>query len=303
MAAITEMNFDHLIGQEVGTATLLKELGRGAMAVIFIAYQRTLKRQIAVKILPKSLLTPENAALFQQEAETAAILSHPNIIPIYEVGVTEEFLFFTMQLVQGRPLSYFMDRARRHVIPSKRVFPVKTAVKLILAVLDGLSYAHSQDIVHRDIKPSNILIETHTKRPIIMDFGIAKSLRESETIKSGVMGTPLYLAPEQILGKSLDGRADIYATGIVLFQMLVADLPLASHETTRELLRLKLQNELFVRRPSELNSALHEDMDRIIFKTLALDPEDRYRDCQELSEEMQSYADKFIFRPGERGNT
>ena len=114
------MRFDHLIGREVGTSTLLKELGRGAMAVIFVAYQRTLRRQIAVKILPKSLITPVTADLFQQEAEAAAILSHPNIVQIYEVGDTDEFLFFTMQLISGRPVSEFIKRAQKHVVPSRR---------------------------------------------------------------------------------------------------------------------------------------------------------------------------------------
>ena len=101
MGAIAKINVDHLIGKEVGTATILKELARGGMAIVFIAYQRTLKRQIALKILPKKLMTPKTARRFQSEAESAAILSHPNIIPVYEVGETDDFLFFTMQLVQG----------------------------------------------------------------------------------------------------------------------------------------------------------------------------------------------------------
>ena len=121
MASIDELTFDHLVGQEVGTAVLLKELARGGMAVIFTAYQKTLKRPIAVKILPKSLLAHSSAELFQQEAESAAILSHPNIIPIYEVGETEDFLFFTMQLVRGLPLSHIIERMKRHILPSRRL--------------------------------------------------------------------------------------------------------------------------------------------------------------------------------------
>ena len=115
MESIRNLNFDNFIGQKVGTATLLKEYARGGKAVIFVAYQRSLKRQIAVKILPKSLLTPLAAERFQQEAEAAAILSHPNIVPIYEVGDTEDFLFFTMQLVKGRPISdYIINPAIIH---------------------------------------------------------------------------------------------------------------------------------------------------------------------------------------------
>ncbi len=294
MAAITQIDLSHLIGREVGTSTLLKELDRGAMAVIFIAYQRTLKRQIAVKILPKSILTPESAELFQQEAEMAAILSHPNIIPVYEVGSTEEFLFFTMQLVQGKPLSYFIERAQKHVIPSRRFLGIKTTIDLMVAVLDGLAYAHTQDIIHRDVKASNILIEKHNQRPIIMDFGISKSVRDEDAGKTRILGTPTNMAPEQVLGKELDGRIDVYAAGIMLFQMLVSALPLAPYKTTKELLKLKLKDRLYTKKPSEMNPALSEEMDQIVQKAIALDREARYATCSAFAEDLQQYAARFL---------
>lgn len=294
MAAITTVDLNHLIGREVGTATLLKELARGAMAVIFIAYQRTLKRQIAVKVLPKSILTPATAELFQQEAELAAGLSHPNIIQVYEVDGTDEFLYFTMQLIQGRPLSYFITLAQQHVIPSRRFMELKTTLNLVIAVLDGLGYAHSQDILHRDVKPSNILIEKHTRRPIIMDFGISKNIRDTGDADRDIMGTPTNMAPEQILGKALDGRADIYATGIMLFQMLVSSLPFAPYESTRELLKLKVQDRLFTRKPSQLNAAVNEEMDRIVLKAISRDPGDRYDSCLDFSRDLQKYAAQFL---------
>jgi len=294
MTTIKEIDLSHLIGREVGTATLLSELGRGAMAVIFIAYQRTLRRQIAVKVLPRSVLTPAAAEQFQQEAELAAILSHPNIIPIYEVGSTDEFIYFTMQLVQGRPLSYFIELARKHVVPSKRFLPLSTSLDLILAVLDGLAYAHTQDILHRDIKPANIMIEKHTKRPIIMDFGISKNIREAGEGGREVMGTPINMAPEQILGEELDHRADIYATGIVLFQMLAGTLPLAPYQSTRDLLKLKLQNKWLVHPPSRVNPAVNEEMDRIVLKAIARNPADRYAVCQDFSQDLRRYAARFL---------
>ena len=294
MTTIKEIDLSHLIGREVGTATLLSELGRGAMAVIFIAYQRTLRRQIAVKVLPRSVLTPAAAEQFQQEAELAAILSHPNIIPIYEVGSTDEFIYFTMQLVQGRPLSYFIELARKHVIPSKRFLPLSTSLDLILAVLDGLAYAHTQDILHRDIKPANVMIEKHTKRPIIMDFGISKNIREAGEGGREVMGTPINMAPEQILGEELDHRADIYATGIVLFQMLAGTLPLAPYQSTKELLKLKLQDKWLVHPPSRDNPAVNEEMDRIVLKAIARNPADRYAVCQDFSQDLRRYAARFL---------
>jgi serine/threonine-protein kinase len=296
MTSIKELNFDHLIGQEVGTSTLLKELARGGMAAIFIAYQRTLKRQIAVKILPKSLLTTLAAELFQQEAESAAILSHPNIVTIYEVGEVEDFLFITMQLVKGRSLFDYITMARKHVLPSKRILPLKATLKIIMDVLDALDYAHSQDIIHRDIKPANILIEAHTKRPIVSDFGLATTTRGPEQDSSVITGTPTYMAPEQILNDPVDGRTDIYATAVMLFEMLVSTLPLPKYRTAMELLkmRLKLKERLFQKKPSEMNPALTKEMDDIVFKAIAHDPENRYGTCREFREAIKMYHEHHL---------
>jgi eukaryotic-like serine/threonine-protein kinase len=290
---IKDIDLSHLIGREVGTATLLSELGRGAMAVIFTAYQRTLKRQIAVKMLPRSILTPAAAEQFQQEAETAAILSHPNIIQIYEVGSTEEFIYFSMQLIQGRPLSYFIALAQKHVIPSRRFIDPKTTIRLFSAVLEGLEYAHTQDILHRDIKPANIMIEKHNKRPIIMDFGISKNIRESGEGEQEVVGTPINMAPEQLLRENLDNRADIYAAGVMLFQMLVGNLPLATDHSTRELLKLKLQDKWLTRTPSQINPAVNGEMDRIVLKAIARDPGERYASCRDFARDLQEYASRY----------
>lgn len=294
MAHIDELKFDHLVGQEFGTAVLLKELARGGMAVIFIAFQKTLKRQIAVKILPKSLLTPSSAELFQQEAESAAILSHPNIIPIYEVGETEDFLFFTMQLIKGLPLSRLIRRIRQHVLPSRRFIPVHESIRILSSVLDALEYAHQQDIVHRDIKSANVLIEAHSHRPIITDFGIAKVLRGPDVNEPKILGTPIYMAPEQITGGHVDARADIYAVGVILFELLVPQLPLPAYNTTRDLMKMKivLKDELFQKRPSELNPLIDPEMDSIVFKALAHDPEKRYTSCREFMGNLKGYLDR-----------
>jgi serine/threonine-protein kinase len=296
MTSMESLNFDHLIGREVGTATLMKELGRGGMAVIFIAYQRTLKRQIAVKVLPKSLLTPGAAERFQQEAESAAILSHPNIVPIYEVGDTEDFLFFTMQLVQGRPLSQYLERVRRHVLPSKRILPLRATIKITTGVLDALEYAHRQDIIHRDIKPANVLIEIHTSRPIITDFGIAKLLRGPDLKSPAIVGTPIYMAPEQILGKEVDRRADVYATGVMLFEMLVANLPFPEFDTTKDLLKMKLglKDKVFQKRPSEINPVVDPEMDEIVLRAISHDPGKRYATCREFSERLEAYLNHYL---------
>jgi len=290
------LNFDSLIGQQIGTVTLLKELARGGMAVIFVAYQQSLKRQIAVKILPKSILTPLAAELFQQEAESAAILSHPNIVPIYEIGDTEDFLFFTMQLVNGKSLSETLQMARKHLLPSKRILPVADTIKIITRVLDALDYAHSQDIVHRDIKPANILIESHTHRPMITDFGIAKLSRGSSVKADMIAGTPLYMAPEQILGETVDGRADIYAAGMVLFEMLVSNLPLPKVSTPKELLgmKLSLKDRLLQKKPSEINPNIDKEMEEIVLKAVSFYPEKRYATSRAFLQRLEQYYDRCI---------
>jgi len=298
MKTIDDLQLDHLIGMEVGTSTILKELARGGSAAVFIAFQRTLKRQIAIKILPKSLLTPETAERFQMEAESAAILSHPNIIPIYEVGETDEFLFIAMQLIQGQSLSQHIKTAKKNVLPSRRYIPVETTLTIMAQVLDGLDYAHHQDIIHRDMKPGNILIESRSKRPIILDFGIARVSRGLDNESSAIQGTPIYMPPEQIRNETADRRADVYASGIMLFEMLVSNLPLPRIDPV-ELLLLKLEQKdrLFETKPSEMNPMVNPNMDRIVFKAIAFDPGDRFPSCAEFRHALLDYQDR---HPGKK---
>lgn len=285
------MNFDHLVGQQVGSAVLLRQLDRGAMSVVFVAYQKTLKRQIAVKILPKSLLTPRVAELFHQEAEAAAFLSHPCIIPVYEVGETEDFLFFTMQMVKGQSLAHYIQRARKNVIPSKRTMPIKSTLKIIVKVLDGLNYANDQGIIHRDIKPGNILIETHSQRPMITDFGVARSYSGSTDDSRILVGTPTYMAPEQIISGIVDHGVDIYTTGVMLYEMLVGRLPYPPYDSAIKLLKIKIrfQNRLFQKKPSQLNPAVDHELDNIVLKAVAYNKEARYTSCQAFAAAVEQY--------------
>ncbi|BCS95581.1 hypothetical protein DSLASN_12130 [Desulfoluna limicola] len=294
MGAIDTIQTDHLIGMEVGSSTIVRELARGGMAVIFVAYQRTLKRRIALKVLPKSLITPRASELFQREAESAAVLYHPNIIPVYEVGETDEFLYFSMQLVEGESLLNVMKTARKNILPSKRTIDLKTALSIGIRVLDALAYAHTEGIVHRDIKPGNILIEKRNGRPILLDFGVVKVLKEDVKTRRVIQGTPVYMAPEQILGLSVDGRADIYAFGITLSQMLVPALPFPKVKSAVELMRekVKRKDHVFVRSLATLNPRLDERFDAIIKKSIAYHPDNRYQSCGELKQELEEYLSR-----------
>ena len=291
MTTIAAYNAERLIGTQVGTSIIIKELARGGMAIVYIAFQKSQNRQIAVKVLPKSLITAKSAELFQQEAEAVAILAHPNIIPVYEVGETDDFLFITMQLVQGNTLAQYMQFAQKNPIPSRRVLPLPASLKVMIQMLDALDYAHGQGIVHRDIKPGNIMIEKHSRRPLVTDFGIVHVLNGNAEATRAVHGTPLYMAPEQILGQDVDGRADIYAAGTMFYQMLVAELPLPEFKNKTDLLKHKIlsRGNFFLKKPSEVNSAIDQEMDRIIGKATAFEPDQRYGSGRDFLGDLEEY--------------
>ena len=251
MNSLDAFDATNAIGMTIGTATVLKELARGQMGVVFTAYQQSLKRRIAVKILPKCMYTEESIRLFEQEAEAVAGLSHPNIMPIYEIGETGEFRYFTMQLIEGASLSAMLKKIARNVVPSRHILPIRTALSMVKQILEALSYAHKRGVVHRDIKPENILVLAESHIPVITDFGISRIVPARADALQIPRGSPLYMAPEQILGGDTDARADIHAGGVLLFRLLVESLPLAFFASADELLQAKLSGAgIFVKAPS-----------------------------------------------------
>jgi serine/threonine-protein kinase len=199
--------------------------------------------------------------------------------------------------VKGHALLKYIQNARKHVLPSRRFLPIGWTIDIIIQVLEGLDYAHSQDIIHRDIKPGNVILEGHSKRAVIMDFGVAKLLRGEDADKTNkVHGTHLYMAPEQLFNKSMDGRVDIYAVGMMMFEMLVSILPIRHYNDTVELLKRKAYSHdtLFTNRPSEINPKLHNQMDDILIKALTFNPEDRYATCREFIDELKDYKERFV---------
>jgi serine/threonine-protein kinase len=296
VAYLKNFDFDPLIGQEVGTSVLLRKLDQGSMSVVFVAFQKTLKRQIAVKILPKVFLTSRISELFQQEAQAAAFLSHPCIIPVYEVGETDDFLFFTMQLVRGASLSHFIRRARKNVVPSKRMLPLKQSLTIIVKVLDALDYANGLGIIHRDIKPGNILLEEHSHRPMVTDFGVARSYEGSGNESRVMVGTPTYMPPEQILSSIVDSSADVYAAGVMLFELLTGRLPYPPYDTALKLLKIKLrlQDRIFQKKPSEINPAVHPALDKIVMKAVSYNKARRYKTCREFGNDIEQYMGRYL---------
>jgi len=295
VSSIASFDANQLIGMNVGSATILRELARGNMGLVFTAYQQSLKRQIAVKVLPKRMYTDESVCLFTQEAEAVAGLSHPNIMPIYEIGETEGFRYFTMQLIDGMSLAALLRKISKNVVPSRRILPIRTSLSIVRQILEALSYAHKRGVVHRDIKPENILILAESHIPVIADFGISRIVSSRADALQVPRGSPLYMAPEQILSSDADARADIYAVGVLLFRLLVQALPLISYSSPEDLLTAKLTGQgIFVKTPSLLDPHLNPEMDSIVGTASAHDPLKRYPSCQDFLAALTAYERKFL---------
>ena len=208
-----------LIGKTLGNYQIMEELGRGGMAVVYKAYQRSLNRYVALKVLPPQLgFDRQFVERFQREARAAAGLQHPNIVVVYDVGHEEGVHYIVMEYLEGRTLKAVIDY--ESPMPPRRVHGI---VNQIGAALD---YAHQRGFVHRDVKPSNVFVG-EGDRVTLTDFGIAKAASEAQQLtRTGMlMGTPEYMSPEQASGAKVDHRTDLYALGVVLYQMVVGQAP------------------------------------------------------------------------------
>ena len=210
-----------------------EEIGRGGMAVVYRALDKRLRRRVALKVLPPELAFRSDVrSRFVREAQLSAQLSHPHIVPIFAVDETGGIVYFAMGLVEGETLAKQLARD-----PRPDVFFVR---RVLREVCDGLAYAHAHGVVHRDIKPDNILIERATGRAMVTDFGIARAAEgDLKLTATGVaVGTPAYMSPEQAMGdKDVDGRSDIYALGVVGWQLLAGELPFHSENTPGMLMK------------------------------------------------------------------
>jgi len=283
------MDADKLIGREFAGVTLLSVHGRGHSGVVFVGFQKSLKRKVAVKLVPKSNLSAQS---FMDEAEVVAVLNHPNIVTVFDVGADDEFLFIIMQLINGLSLQSMIERCAKNPIPSKRLLPTADVLRIMANVLDALEYAHRQSIVHQDVKPGNILIESQSDRPFLVDFGIARTeLTEDES--KYVHGTPLYMAPEQAKGEVTDGRADIYAVGATMWEALTGRLPAPALSAVK-LVAMKARHpeHFFQSTPSADNPRIDAELEQIILKATAANRDLRYGDCAPFREALARYAER-----------
>lgn len=261
-----------------GRYIMMNELGRGAMGVVYRAYDRLIGRPVALKTIPLEVPESERAALVDRlkaEARTAGILDHPNIVTVYDVGEEAGLFYFTMQLVDGRTLAEV--RAAGELLPLDRLFAYADDICAAMA------FAHKAGVIHRDLKPSNLML-MNTGGIKVMDFGIAK-LGDSGLTKAGmVLGTPSYLAPEQAAGRRIDHRADIFSLGAVLYEMFTGEKAFAGESTTAII--YKVMNDEPIP-PRAIEPSLPPALDGVIKKAIAKDPALRYQSCEELREALR----------------
>jgi len=278
------------IGREISGITLVEPLGKGATGLVYTAYQKSLKRKVAIKLFPRERLSSSSVEMFRTEGETVAILNHPNIAPVFDMGETEDFLFIVMQLIAGKDLRTIIQRLRRHPVPSRRIMPKKDAIGIMIAVLDALGYAHSQQVIHQDVKPANIIIEEQTGRPYLVDFGIARTIFSEQGGSGFISGTPLYMAPEQAAGRQTDARADIYSAGMVLYEAVCGTVPVKALKS-EQVIKIKIcdPDSLFLCKPLQHCPAIDSELEKIICKAIASQPSMRYQDCTSFKEDLVSY--------------
>ena len=282
------------IGKEIGNITLVSVLGQGAMGAVFVGYQKSLKRNVAVKVYPKALSESGTMRLrLRDEAETVAVLIHSNIVPVFDMGETDDLLFIIMQLIEGEDLRTYIQRLQLNPLPSRRAIPLQTCLQIMMQILDALAYAHEEGVIHRDIKPANIIIDNRNRRPYLADFGIASSTLSENTLSDVVLGTPLYISPEQMWGKLIDLRSDIYSAGIVLFELILGKLPL-SKRSLDEIVKIKMYNpeSLFTCTPSVASGSIDKDLENIILQATASDPNSRYCNCNLFRDDLVSYYER-----------
>ena len=269
-----------------GRYEILGELGRGAMGVVYRAMDPVIGRNVAVKTIRLSeegtgLSRPELLTRFQTEARAAGLLTHPNIVVVYDAGEENGLYYITMELVEGKSLQSLLDDGH--------AFPVPRLLRILEQTCSALQFAHERNIVHRDIKPANLML-TADDTVKVTDFGTAKILQFGTVQQTtNVMGTPSYMSPEQVKGRPVDGRSDIFSLGVVLYEMHTGEKPFPGQSITTVI--YKIVNEDPVP-PRQLNPSIHPGLNEIVMRALAKEPEVRYQSCRELQEDLRNYRTK-----------
>ncbi|RMF14636.1 MAG: serine/threonine protein kinase [Gammaproteobacteria bacterium] len=264
----------------LGRYQLERELGRGAMGVVYLGTDPSIHRKVAIKTLSYAQFPPEQLDeikdRFFREAKAAGRLSHPNIVTVFDMGEEPELAWMAMDYVKGKTLDYYCR--------PDRLLPVATVYQLMLKVAEALDYAHRQHIIHRDIKPGNLIYSDASGEVKIMDFGIARLTDDSRTRTSHVMGSPLYMSPEQLKGSKVTAASDIFSLGATFYQLLTGSTPFKADTLPELTLQIMTRKHRSVR---DLRKDLPASAVRITNKALQKDPEKRYASAGEMAEQLR----------------
>ena len=269
-------------GEKLGKYNLVRELGRGGMGIVYEGLDPLIGRKVALKTIRFDVLTrreeqDEAQQRFMREARSAGILSHPNIVTIYDVGEDHGLTYIAMEFIEGQSLEA--------MIAGRQQLPLEDIISLIAQIGDALDYAHRNGIVHRDIKPANILVDGEG-RPRIVDFGIARIASSSLTQTNTVLGTPYYMSPEQIAGRKVDHRADLFSLGAILYELLTFEKPFPGDSMTTVIYRIMNEEPP---RPRDIVRDLPPGLDSIVAKARAKDPARRFQSGREIADALRSY--------------
>ena len=266
-----------------GRYRILRKLGSGGMANVYLAEDEELGRRVAIKILNERYAGDDLfIERFRREAKSAASLSHPNIVSIYDRGEAEGTYYIAMEVIEGRSL--------KELIMTHGALPVHTAIGHAKQLLEALRFAHRHGIIHRDIKPHNVLVsadqqvKANEPRLKVTDFGIARHGASQMTEAGSIMGTAQYLSPEQARGAPVTAASDLYSAGVVLYEMLTGKVPFTGDSAIE--IAMKHVNEL-PKPPSSLRPEIPQELDQIVLRALAKDPEDRYQTAEEFIEDLE----------------
>ncbi len=287
----TKSNRRSNIPEAIGRYQILKEAGRGASAYVYKAFDPHLQRNLAIKVLRGELgNNDEYRTAFIREARLSAQLTHPGIVTIFDVGVFNKKLYIVMELLEG----FSFER----ILSTLGKVSLHTLLEMALQLSKALFYAHEQGVIHRDIKPENIIVLIDNKTVKLMDFGIAhlnKSFGTSTEETDRITGTPEYMAPEQVMGKSMDSRSDLYSFGVLMYQLLNGAPPFVSSShgaLFNQIINTKPDIELL--RAKIKNNIIADDLLSLISKLLEKEPDDRYQNASEVTIKLQQINNKLV---------
>src|SRR5579862_7667589 len=269
--------------KQIGRYEILEELGHGAMGTVYRAKDPAMDRVVALKTIISLVLASEQGSEFRErfhrEARAAGKLAHPGIVAVFDVGEHEGLPFLVMEFINGRTLADAAKKGERLTLD--RVCEVGQQIA------EALGHAHRNGVIHRDIKPANILLTSHEvygiERPKITDFGVAKLLALRTTMTGQILGTPAFMPPEQFTGAPIDGRADLFSLGVILYWMATGEQPFPGETMTAVSYKVVHTEPV---PPRKLNPSISENLDRVILKCLAKSPADRYQTGDELAQDL-----------------